>query len=344
MRIADYLLDQPDIQWKYAAQMGISYAVGRMPDHAINETARQLPLLKAMVDRYAAEGFKLVVLEPAPPNQKIKMNLPGRDEEIETMRQLIRNMGQLGIEVLCFNFVAHFNWLRTHLSMPDRGGALVSGYDHQTMETGALTEWGVITEEMLWSNLEYLLKAIVPVAEEAGVKLAIHPDDPPVSPIWGIARILTSADNVEKAIRLVPSPNLGVTLCQGTYAAMGEDIPATIRRFGRQGKLFYVHFRDIRGDKFKFRETFHDDGMTDMAECLRAYDEVNYDGYARVDHVPTMAGEENKRPGYESLGRLFAIGYLKGLLAMQHNEKRHQPATPSLSVSPTTTPQKGIHP
>jgi mannonate dehydratase len=320
MRIADYLLDQPDIQWKYAAQMGIKYAVGRMPDAKVTETARQLPLLKAMLERYMAGGFELVVIEPAPPNQKIKLNLPGRDEEIETMCRLIQHMGQLGIEVLCFNFVAHFNWLRTHLSIPDRGGALVSGYDHQAMENGELTEWGVISEAMLWSNLEYLLKTIVPVAEEAGVKLAIHPDDPPVSPIRGIGRILTSADAVEKAINLVPSPNLGVTLCQGTYAAMGEDIPATIHRFGRQGKLFYVHFRDIRGNKFKFQETFHDEGITDMAACIRAYQEVGYDGYARVDHVPTMAGEENHRPGYESLGRLFAVGYLKGMLEMAKTE------------------------
>ncbi len=319
MKIADYLLDQPDIQWKYAAQMGIKYAVGRMPDAQVVETARSFPLLEAMKKRYEDGGFKLVVLEPAPPNQKIKMNLPGRDEEIETMRRLIRHMGQLEIPVLCFNFVAHFNWVRTHLGLADRGGALVSGYDHKTMQSGELTECGVIDEAKMWANLEYLLRAIVPVAEEAGVKLALHPDDPPVPSIRGIARIIISADAAEKAINLVPSPALGITLCQGTYAAMGEDIPAVIRRFGALEKLHYVHFRDIRGDKYHFRESFHDDGITDMAACIRAYLEVGYGGYARVDHVPTMAGEENNRPGYESLGRLFAIGYFKGMLEMSRS-------------------------
>ena len=317
MRLTDYLLSTPDIQWRYASQLGIRYAVGRMPDGHMEETADSLELLKAMKERYDAEGFSLKVIEPAPLNQKIKMNLPGRDEEIDRMIRLIRHMGRLGIEVLCYNFTAHFNWVRTRFGIAERGGALVTGYYHDDLDHSVVTEDGVITREALWENLAYLQKAIVPVAEEAGVRLALHPDDPPQPEIQHIGRILTSADAMEKAIQLCPSPNAGITLCQGTFRMMGEDIVTCIHRFGGAGKINLVHFRDVRGNKDAFHETFHDNGITDMAACVEAYQAVCPDCYARVDHVPTMAGEENNRPGYESLGRLFAIGYLKGLLDMQ---------------------------
>lgn len=321
MRLTDYLLSTPDIQWRYAAQLGIRYAVGRMPDGHMEETADSFALLKAMKERYEAEGFALKVLEPAPPNQKIKMNLPGRDEEIQRMIRLIRHMGQLGIEVLCYNFTAHFNWVRTRRDIPERGGALVTGYDHRDLDQAVITPAGVVTREALWENLAYLQQAIVPVAEEAGVRLALHPDDPPQPEIQHVGRILTSADAMERAINLRPSPNAGVAMCQATFRMMGEDVVQSIHRFGRAGKIHLVHFRDVRGDKNAFHETFHDNGMTDMAACIEAYAEECPDCYVRVDHVPTMAGEENDRPGYESLGRLFAIGYLKGLMDMQEHRQ-----------------------
>lgn len=321
MRLTDYLLATPDIQWRYAAQVGVRYAVGRLPDGHMEETAESLPLLKAMQERYEMAGFSLKVLEPAPLNQKIKMNLPGRDEEIERMIRLIRHMGQLGIEVLCYNFTAHFNWVRTRFDVVERGGALVTGYCHADLDQSVVTQDGVVTREALWENLAYLQKAIVPEAERAGVRLALHPDDPPQPEIQHIGRILTSADAMERAVNLCPSPYAGITLCQGTFRMMGEEIVPIIHRFGRLGKIYLIHFRDVRGDRDAFHETFHDNGITDMAACIRAYDEVCPDCYIRVDHVPTMAGEENQRPGYESLGRLFAIGYLKGLLDMQKCHK-----------------------
>lgn len=322
MKLADYLLSTPDIQWRYAAQMGIRHAVGRLPDGRMEETARSIDLLRAMQKTYEDNGFHLAVLEPAPSNRKIKLGLPGRDGEIETMCSLIRNMGELGIEVLCYNFVAHFNWVRTRFDIKERGGALVTGYRHADLDQEAMTEDGELTAEKLWENFAYLQKAIVPAAEEAGVKLALHPDDPPQPVIQHIARILISADAMERAVNLVPSPNMGVAMCQATFRMMGEEVVSCIERFGRAGKINLVHFRDVRGNRDEFHETFHDNGMTDMAACIRAYRDIGYDGYIRVDHVPTMAGEENQRPGYESLGRLFAVGYLKGLMEMAEGEKR----------------------
>jgi len=315
MKIADYLRMDRELQFTYARQLGVQYAVGRMPDGKMDEYAASFEKLKGMKAFYQSRGLDLKVIEPAPPNQKIKLGLDGKDEEIERTCTLIENMGKLKIEVLCFNFMAHFGWLRTRYDILERGNAKVTGYRHTDIEHTNYTEVGKITHERLWKNLEYFLKAVVPIAEKSGVKLAIHPDDPPVPAIQGVGRILTSADAIEKAIDLVPSENLGITLCQGTYTAMGEDVLQVIDRF--KDRTFFVHFRDVSArNAYDFHETFHDNGVNDMAACIKKYLQNGFDGYIRVDHVPTMAGEENEIPGYETLGRLYAIGYLKGLLEM----------------------------
>jgi mannonate dehydratase len=141
----------------------------------------------------------------------------------------------------------------------------------------------------------------------------MHPDDPPLSPIRGLGRIMRSLENYQRLIDLAPSPVNGITLCQGNFALMTDDVPAAIRHFGAQKKLFFAHFRDVRGTAEKFVETFHDDGQTDMLACMQAYRDVEFEGVLRPDHVPTMEGDNNDRPGYSSVGRLFAIGYIKGL-------------------------------
>lgn len=144
------------------------------------------------------------------------------------------------------------------------------------------------------------------------MKLALHPDDPPVPSLQGVSRIFRNVENFDKALELYPSDYNGITFCQGSFAAMNEDIPSLIRHFGR--KIFFVHFRDIRGDADAFEETFHDEGQTDMKACMRAYKEIGFDGVIRTDHAPVMAGESGENPAYEMLGHIFATGYLKGLL------------------------------
>jgi mannonate dehydratase len=255
-------------------------------------------------------------------------------------------MGRLGIPVWCYEWMPVFNWLRTSTAVPTRGGALATGYDHTLMRDAPLTEYGIVAEERLWENLRHFLERVVPVAETANVRLAMHPDDPPLSPIRGLGRIMRSVENFQRLLDLVPSPVNGIALCQGNFALMpdlagpfgadpsaslrtealkaegseralsvtkGQALSAVIRHFGKQGKIFFVHFRDVRGTPEKFVETFHDDGQTDMVACMRAYRDIGYEGVCRPDHVPTMEGDSNDRPGYSSIGRLFAIGYLKGI-------------------------------
>ncbi|MCJ7737336.1 MAG: mannonate dehydratase [Anaerolineae bacterium] len=325
MKIAEAFSPEHRCLWQMLKQSGIEHAVGCMDfSGGVDVPRDQLPWsYMSLLHRktaYEDAGFALAVLESRPPMTNVKLGLPGRDAEIEAVCDLIRNMGALGIPVWCYEWMPVFNWLRTSTTVPSRGGALATGYDHSLMRNAPLTEYGVVSEDELWANLAYFLERVVPVADEAGVELAMHPDDPPLSPIRGLGRIMRSIDNFQRLIDRVPSPVNGIAVCQGNFALMTDDLPAAIRHFGKQDKIFFVHLRDVRGTPQRFVETFHDDGQTDMLACLRAYRDVGYDGVCRPDHVPTMAGDTNDHPGYSSVGRLFAIGYLKGLIEAVYAE------------------------
>ncbi|MGN6362225.1 MAG: mannonate dehydratase [Thermomicrobiales bacterium] len=316
IQLAEVFPPYPSPVWTIAKQVGIKYAVTGVPDSPDGPPPWDYMHLLRLKQRFSDAGLDLKVIESAPASimEPVKLGLPNREERIERFCELITNMGKVGIPVMCYNWMAGFGWMRTSMTIPARGGALVTGYDHSLMQDAPPTEYGTITEEALWDNMTDFLRRVVPVAEQAKVKLAVHPDDPPISPIRGIGRILTNPDAFQRVIDTVPSPYNGITFCQGNFSAMQADVPAEIRRFGKQGQIHFVHFRDVRGGPAKFEETFHDEGQTDMFATMRAYQEIGFAGPMRPDHVPTMAGEDNSHPGYEVLGRLFAIGYIKGLI------------------------------
>ncbi len=298
-------------------QMGITGVVSPSSPWAVglsNTRPWEYEALVAVKEAYAKNGLQWKVLEGTPPLDKVKLGLDGRDEEIENFITLMRNMKRIGLDIICYNWMPVINWTRTDMARKGRGGALVTAFDYEQAAQLPPTEYGEVSEERMWKNLEYFLKAVVPEAEKSDIRLALHPDDPPVPQIRGIARIMRTADAFKKLIEIVPSPNNGLTLCQGTFATMGEDIPSVIRYFGERKKIFFVHFRDIRGDRNNFEETFHDEGKTDMFGAMKTYFEVGFNGPMRPDHVPTVAGDSNEHPGYSELGTLFAIGYIKGLI------------------------------
>ncbi|MBN1579859.1 MAG: mannonate dehydratase [Anaerolineae bacterium] len=318
IKIAEVFSPNDTALWRLVKQCGVQYVVGGIPlaprEHAGKERQpwSYMSLLRAKT-AYSDAGFEFAVIENRPPMEKCKLGLPGRDEEIEVICEMIRNMGALKIPVWCYQWMATVDVVRTSTTIPSRGGALVTGYDHDLMRNAPLTEHGVVTKEQMWDNLTYFLERVIPVAEEANVKLAMHPDDPPLSPIRGIGRIMGSIEEYERLLDLVPSPVNGIALCQGNFTLMTDDLPGVIRHFGSQNKIFFSHFRDVRGTAEKFEETFHDDGKTDMLACMRAYRDVGFEGVCRPDHVPTMEGDDTGQPMYTSIGRLFAIGYMKGL-------------------------------
>jgi mannonate dehydratase len=312
LEIAEFISPTPSPVWKLAKQAGVDLAVGGLPFDTVSNGEAPwdyAPLLR-MKERYEAGGFKLVVIEARPPLNKAKRGLPGRDEEIATVCTLLENMSRLGIPVWCYEWMTDFNWVRTNMSTPSRGGSVVTSFDQNDVPEN-ITDGPPISEEELWTNLDYFLKKVLPVAEKVNVRLSMHPDDPPLSPIRGVGRIMRSIENFQRLIEMIPSPMNTITLCQGNFTLMTDDLPAVIRKFGKT--ISFVHFRDVKGVPAKFEETWHDAGKTDMLACMRAYRDIGFDGVLRPDHVPTVEGDSNENAGYSAFGRLYAIGYIRGL-------------------------------
>ncbi|NWF85117.1 MAG: mannonate dehydratase [Bryobacteraceae bacterium] len=304
------------VKQKLGKQMGVDYAIVGVQGE-LNKVRKEqyVETLQRIKNEFAANGLTIAGVESHPvAAEKIKLGLPGRDEEIENYKWAIDALGKVGIPVLCYNFMAGLGWYRTKVNALGRGGALITEFDDEAARAQGLTEWGEISTDKIWENFNYFLKQVIPVAEKANVQMALHPDDPPITPLRGIGRILISAKNYRRVLDMVPSKVNGITYCQANFVAMGEDVEALAKEWLRQKKIFFVHFRDIEGTGHKFRETFHDNGQTDMVKMLKIYSEGGFNGPIRPDHAPTMEGDRNDRPGYAYTGKVFAIGYMKGIM------------------------------
>jgi mannonate dehydratase len=259
-------------------------------------------------------GLRLNAIENVPIKfyDKVMLGQPGRDEQIENMATTIRNMGKAGIPVFGYHWAATGVW-RTSTTTPARGGAKVTAFDYETVKDAPLAFDREYTDDDMWANYEYYIKAIVPVAEEAGVKLALHPDDPPVPSLAGCARIMRSFENVKRALEIVDSPVHGLDFCVGSWSEMSPDeCMKGLRYFGERGKIFYVHFRDVLGTVPKFREAFIGEGNLDMFEVMKTLQEVGFTGYMIDDHVPMLDNDS----GWNSRSRAFANGQMLTMLAL----------------------------
>lgn len=308
MLLTDYLRSEPDLTWQFARQCGVDHAVIRLPEDSAFDPA-DAGCWQSLMDRYHSAGFTPVVVEPLPNalHDHIKAGDEQADACIEKVIRMLAVMDQMNVRTLCFNFMAHVGWTRTNYALPERGGALVTGFRLEDFQPVAAR----VSEEQLWANYTKFIQAILPYAERYHIHLALHPDDPPLPQLGGVSRIMTNVENIRRAIDMGNSPYLGVTLCQACFYLMGADLEQLIPAW--RDKIFFVHFRNVTGTPVDFRETFHDNGDLDMARMMQLYKRSGIDVPVRVDHVPTMAGER-ETTGYTALGRLYALGYLRGLL------------------------------
>ena len=273
------------------------------------ETEWSADELVALRERVEAAGIRLNAIENVPISfyDKLMLGLPGKEEQLESMKATIRNLGRAGIPTFGYHWMPSGVWRNT--TVPVRGGADATGFDLAAVDD-ELTHGREYTEAELWENYEYFVRELVPVAEEAGVRLCLHPNDPPVESLGGVPQLFRSFESFERAMNVVPSPNHGLEFCLGCWSEMGEDVLRAVRHFGERDQLFYVHFRDVEGTVPRFNETFLDGGNYDSVAVLRALLEVGFDGLVIPDHVPHVEGDTD----WEHRGRAHAVGYLNGAL------------------------------
>lgn len=315
MKLIEFVPPKPHRLWALCRQMGITDVVVKV---APELTGRPAPwnrdALAGVVKDLADAGLRVVALEGDPFDMSpIKMGLPDRDEALEHYRMLLRNMAELNIGLLCYNFMVGTGWHRTG-ERPGRGGARATYFS--LAENPSTMPGRLLSADEVWANYEVFIKAVMPEAQRLGIRMGLHPDDPPLPSLGGMARVFGSVDAYDRAYALAPCRENGVTFCQANFKLMGVDLDATARHFGH--RIAFVHVRDVRGTAEAFVELFHDEGDTDQIALFRTYREIGLDVPFRCDHVPAMAGEGDEPgfvPGYGTLGRLFANGYLKAVLA-----------------------------
>jgi mannonate dehydratase len=273
--------------------------------------------LRQRCDEY---GLRLEALENVPVRfyDRAMLGLEGRDEQIANYQATIRNMGAAGIPILGYHWMPNGVWRTPNVK--GRGGAIATAFDMAQID-GAPLVWGVrkhpllgdreLSAEQMWDNYRYFMERVLPVAEQAGVTLALHPDDPPVPTLGGIARLFHGLAGFKRAVDEFDSPNHGLDFCMGCWSEMGPGVLDAIRYFGGRGKLVYVHFRDVQGHVPVFQECFLGEGNVDVVAAMRALKEVGFSGFIIDDHVPQLIDDTT----WGHRGRAHATGYIQALVA-----------------------------
>lgn len=312
--------------------------------------------LRALKEEVTAAGLELEVIESVNVHEDIKLGLPTRDLYIENYIETIRNLQEIGVKVICYNFMPVFDWTRTCLAEPLPDGSNTMSYDQRIIDkiddpqkfadeiqqnTGEFemagwepermaelkklfSAYSGVTHEDLRQNLKYFFDAVIPVCEACDIKMAMHPDDPPWD-IFGLPRIANSMETFDQILKLYDSPYNCITLCTGSLGSNPDnDLPALIRHFGSMDRIAFAHVRNLKIlEPGRFYESSHysEEGSFDMYEIMKALDETGFDGYVRPDHG-RMIWDENGRAGYGLYDRALGIAYLNGLLEAIRKGKR----------------------
>ena len=320
--------DSSDDVLPVLAAFGVNHICSSLPSARMDENW-SVEELKKLRERVESHGVKLdcvplplssaYITKSENPNIMLGKS-PERDREIDNICQMIRNASQAGIPMLKYN-MSILGVVRTEPSR-GRGGAMLSTFVYDKANQDKLTEAGPVSEEQAWERITYFLKRVIPVAEEHKVKMACHPHDPGMPKdrgFRGVHRVLGSVDGLKKFVDIAPSKYHGLNFCQGTVSEMlknpGAEIFDVIRYFGSRGKIFNVHFRNIKGGFLNFQETFPDNGDVNFVKAIRVYKEVGYDGMLMPDHVPKIQGDKGGAQAFA-----FAFGYIRALIQMVSQE------------------------
>jgi mannonate dehydratase len=312
-----------DASLRVLAALGVNHICSALPSRTMDEnwSVSGLNALRARVESF---GIRLEAV-PLPMSSSyitkaenpdiILGKSPERDREIDNICTMLRNCGKAGIPMAKYNLTI-LGVVRTERT-PGRGGASYSTFRYrEAKQDPPLTEAGPVSADEMWERITYFLDRVVPVAEEAKVRIACHPHDPGMPErkgFRGVHRVLGNVAGLKRFVEIHPSPYHGLNFCQGTVSEMLSDpnreIHDVIRYFGSRKKIFNVHFRNIRGGFLNFQETFPDAGDVDLVSALRTYREVGYEGMLMPDHVPVIEGDTGGRQAFA-----FAFGYIRGLL------------------------------
>ena len=306
-----------------ARQLGVDNVQFNLPYDLPAEKLWKYDDLARFKERCDAYGVNVEAMEnlPIPFYDKAMLGLAGRDEQIENVCESIKNLGKACIPVIGYHFSPSFVWRTQNLAPEGRYGAKVQAFDlaQQMQGVDDMADFGqrrdipVPDVELLWENFTYFMKRVLPVAEEYGVTMALHPDDPPVPSLSGIARMFTSVESYKRAERLLDSPNWGLLFCIGTFSQMpggAKNIFEAIDWFGPRKKLIYAHMRDVQGTVPKFKECFLVEGNFDPFEVVLALKKSGFDGFIVSDHVPAIEGDTT----WGHRVRYADTGYLRGLM------------------------------
>ncbi len=332
--------DLTEEKLRFAAQIGVKGIQMNNP-RLPGDQSWEYKDIKALVDKTRKHGLAFEAIENVPTHfyNKVMLGLPGRDEQIENYQKTVRNIGRAGIPILGFHWMPNSVW-RTERLAPARGGAGATKFDMKELKGKTKRQLrkylpttlghsmpiydekdGIVTADQMFANYKYFIEAVLPVAVEAGVKLALHPDDPPVPMLGGVARIFKEPDDFKRAWRLNPkSENWGLDLCLGCCSEMpggAANVREMIKFFGPKGRILYVHFRDVKGSVPNFTECFIGEGNYDPAEIMALLKKTGFDGFLLDDHVPHMDDDTD----WNHRGRAHAVGYMQGLLRM--GERAH---------------------
>jgi mannonate dehydratase len=245
--------------------------------------------------------------------RKARFGQPGRDEEIDRVCRTIKVVGEAGVPMMEWRFWPDFYWdERTgYFTEKGRGQAGLKAFDYDRIRNAPpFPEIGIVSADEMWARFLYFTRPIVEAAERAGIRLSMHPNDPPVANMRGVARIFNHTDGLRRFLELVPSRASGITFCQGTITEMGVDVFREIRYFGGLGRINLVHFRGVRGTVPRYTEVFVDEGDIDMLQAMRTYREIGYAGPFVSDHTPRVEGDTP----WGHIGRSFTHGYMRALV------------------------------